>query len=154
MAGIEHDERPRIGGIGLRHASRADASARAEFFVERDFAQETVAVGRDQIEHQPRRRAVGRIDDKGLVDARRLGQVEHHARAARHHQPEAERLDQPSPALAGLRRQLKRDLRDVEDDAIGIGQRKDVQIDLAVEIHDEARLRLVAAEPRVGRHRK
>ena len=46
------------------------------FFVKRDLAHEAVAIGGDEVEHQPRRRAVRRIDDEGLVDPHRLGQVE------------------------------------------------------------------------------
>ncbi len=82
-----------------------------------------------------------------------LGQVEHHPRAAGHHQPEAERLDQAAPVIAGMRRQLESHLGNIEDEAVGVGERKDVQVDLAIEIHDEAGLGGVAAEPDIGRDR-
>ena len=38
--------------------------------------------------------------------------------------------------------------RDVQDHPIRVGEGEGAQIDLAAEVHDEARLRLVAAEPR------
>ena len=139
--------------IGLRRGGGRILGA-GDLLVLGDLAQKTVAVGRGEVEHQPRRRAVGGIHDEGLVDADRLGDVEHQPRAAGHDQAVAEGLDQTSSAVSGIRRQLKPHLRNIDDDAVGIGERKDVQIDLAVEVHDEAGLRLIAANARVGCHRK
>ena len=153
VAGIEHHQRPLVGAVRRRRAALRRFGA-GGFAVERDFAQETLAIGRRQIEHEAGRRIGRGVDDEGLLDAGGLGQIEHHARAAGHHQAEAKRLDQAAAALAGLGRQLKRHLRDVEDDAVGVGERKGAHIDLAAQIHDEAGCRLVAAEPDVGRDRK
>ena len=61
-----------------------------------------------ELEHQPRRRTVRCVHDERLVDAHRLGEIEDDARAALHHQPEAERLDQAASALAGFRRQARK----------------------------------------------
>ena len=153
MAWVEHHQRPRIAALRLRPVGARQIGAGGAA-VDRDFVQERLAVGLSQIEHQPCRRAIGRVDDEGLLDSRRLGEIENQTRAALHHEPEAERLDQPAPGLAGFRRQLEYHLRDVDDDAIGIGERESVKLDLAAEIHDEAGLRFVAAETHIGRDRK
>ena len=101
VTGVEHHQRPLVGGVGRRFAAlRRFGTGR--FGVERDFAQKTLAIGRRQIEHEAGRRIHGGVDDKSLLDAGGLGQIEHHARAAGHHQAEAKRLDQPAAALAGL----------------------------------------------------
>ncbi len=130
------------------------AAATGEPAVERDLAQKALAIGRDELEHEPRRRIDRRVDDEGLVDAHRLGQIEHDARAARHHQAEAERLDEAAAALAGFRRQREGHLRHVDHDPVRVGKREGVQVDLAAQIHDEPGLRFVAAEPGVGRDRR
>ena len=51
-------------------------------------------------------------------------------------------------------RQPKADLRDIDDDAVGISKCKNVQIDLAGEIHHEPRLRLVTSESDIRNQRK
>ena len=109
----------------------------------------------DEVEHQPRRLAVDCASSTNALSIRTgLLDVEHDARAALHHEAEAERLDQPAAALAGLRRQLEGHLRQVDDHAIGVGEREGAQVDLAREVHDEAGAGVVAAEPGVGRDRK
>ena len=153
VAGIERNERPRIGAVCVRGARTRQLGA-VEAAVEVDPAQKTLAICGRQIEHQPRRCAVGRVDDKGLFDAHGPGEVKNQTRTAFHDQAEAKRLDQAAPALACLRRQLECHLRNVENDPIGIGEGKGVNIDLAAEIHHEPRLRFVAAEPRIRCDRK
>ena len=154
MAGIDHDDRPRIAlgrRIGGEFAGRLQRGRRPA--VEREGAHEGVAVDRDQVEHQSGRLALGGVEHEGLVDPHRLGQVEHDARAALHDKPEPVRLDQPAALLARLGRHLEGHLRDVDHHAVGIGQRESAQIDLAREVHHEADLIVVAAEPGIGRHR-
>ena len=68
--------------------------------------------------------------------------------------PKRNALIRPRPLSPACGGNLERDFGDVENDAIRVGKGEDVQVDLAVDIHDEPRLRLVAAEPDVGRHRK
>jgi hypothetical protein len=63
-------------------------------------------------------------------------------------------MREPPGIIRPKRQQLKRHLRDVEDDAVGVGQREGAHIDLAAQIHDQAGRRFVAAEPDVGRDRK
>ncbi len=156
MARIEHHQRTRVGallvlacGCGLRRPLR-----RQQPILDRNFVQEALPIGGNQVEHEPRRVAGRRIHDEGLVDAHRLGHVEHDARTALHHQPETKRLDQPAAVLPRLRRQLEGHLGDVDDDPVGIGEREGVQVDLAGQIHDEAGIRLVAAQPDIGRRRE
>ena len=106
-----------------------------------------------QIDHQPRRLAGRGLEHEGLVDPHRLADIDHDARAALHDQAEAERLDQAAAGLAGLGRQVERHLRQVDHHPIGIGEREGAQIDLLREIHDEAGLGVIAADPGVGRDR-
>ena len=154
VTGIDHDDRPRIAlgrRIGVEFAGRLQSRRRPA--VERERAHEGVAVDGDQIEHQPGRLAFGGVEHEGLVDPHRLREVEHDARAALHDQAEAVRLDQPAPLVPGLGRQLEGHLRDVDHDPVGIGQREGPQIDLAGQVHHEADLIVVAAEPGIGRDR-
>ncbi len=115
-----------------------------------DVAQEAGAVGRGQIDHQPRRLVVDGGERECLVDPHRPLGVEHDARAALHDQAVAEGLDHAAALLAGLRGQLEGDLRQVDHHPIGIGQREGRDIDLLREIDDKPRLLVVAAKPHVG----
>ena len=155
MAGIEHDQRARIAGrfrralsLGLALAVRGGGSACA--MVRRKLSR---SVARE-IEHQPRRLAVGGGEREGLVDPHRPLGVEHDARAALHDQAVAERLHQAAALLAGLGRQLEGDLRQIDHHAIGIGEREGGQIDLLAEVDHKAGLLVVAAEAHVGGHRE
>ena len=131
----------------------ADA-LRADVIVLRDRAQETLAVGRRQIEHQPRRLAVAGGEREGLVDPHRALGVEHDARAALHDQPVAERLHQAAALLAGLGRQLEGDLRQIDHHPIGIGQGEGREIELLAEVDHHTGLLVVAADPDVARDRE
>ena len=154
MAGIDHDQRP---GVARPFRLRAEAcSARngmCGVVLQRDIAQKGLAAGRAQIDDQARRLALAGIDDESLVDMRRPGGIEHDARAALHDQAVAERLDQASPLLAGLGRQLEHDLRQIDHHPIGVGEGESGEIDPAVEIHDKAGLLAVGADPHVACHR-
>ena len=77
-----------------------------------------------QLEHQPRRLTVGRIQHLGAGDPGRTGQIKHDPRAARHHQAVPERLYQPTPGGADARWKPKADLGDIDDHPIRIGKRK------------------------------
>ena len=155
MAGIEHDDRARIALAAPARARRAPVvAARGGWLFS---ASARMKVSRSIAARSSTSRAgwpAGGVEHEGLVDPHRLRQVEHDARAALHDEAEAERLDQAAAGLAGLGRQLEHHLRQVDDHAIGIGEGEGAQIDLAREIHDEAGLAVVAAEPGVGRDRK
>ena len=132
-------------GCGLRRWLR-----RQQAVLDRNFVQEALSIDRNEVEHKARRVTIRRIHDESLVDAHRLGHIKHDTRTALHHQAEAKRLDQPPPVLPHLRRQLEDDLRDIDDDPVGIGKREGVEVDLAGQIHDEAGIRLVATQPDFG----
>ena len=69
--------------------------------------QETLPIGWNEVEDQPRgvtRRGIHHI---GFVDPYRFRHVKHDTRTALHHQAEAEGLDQAAPGLAGLGASLK-----------------------------------------------
>ena len=136
-----------------RAPARRWSTARSRPVFGRERLHEAVAVGRGEIDHQPRRLARRGIDHEGLVDPHRLADIHHDARAALHDEAEAERLDQAAAGFAGLGRQVEGHLRQVDHHAIGIGEREGPQIDLLREVHDEAGLGVVAADPGVGRHR-
>ena len=93
-----------------------------------------LAVDGCEVEHQAGRLVVGGIEHECLLDAGRAREIEHHARAALHHQAETERLDQAAPLLPGLGRKLEGDLRHVDDHPVGIGEREGADIDLLAEI--------------------
>ena len=111
MAGIDHDHGPRIRGCGgLGGGARLDRARCAAvgvgdrglqfgpvFGAER--LNEGGAVDLFQLEHQPRRLAVGGFQHVGVCNFGRTGQIEHDPRAARHHQTVAEGLDQAAPAV-------------------------------------------------------
>ena len=153
MAGIDHHQRSRIAaGLALRGRLRRTDLRRA--VLERDGAHERLAVGRGELEHEAGRLIVGGIDHEGLVDARGARQIDDDARAALHDEAEAECLDQAATHLPRLGRKLERDLRHVDHHPVRIGEREGVDVDLAVQIDDQARLRVIAAQPRLARHRK
>ena len=137
VAGIEHDQRPRVRAFGRRFAlaPRRRCRCPARLVLDREVAQEALAIDRHEIDHEPRRLALDGIEHEGLVDPHGTRDVEHDARAALHHEAEAERLDQAPAGLTGLGRQTEGHLRQVDHHAIGIGERKCAQIDLLREIH-------------------
>ena len=106
MAGIKHDKRSQVPGIDLRGNARRRFGD-GDFAVQGNLPQKTLAIGRNEIQDQPRRGPIRGVEGKGLVDFGGLGEIEDHARAARHHQTEAEGLDEAAAAVARVRRQLK-----------------------------------------------
>ncbi len=90
----------------------------------------------------------------GIGDFRRSGQIEHDPRAAGHHKAIAERLDQSAARGSGTGRELEADLRNIDDHAIRIGQRKGAKLDGFVEIEDETGLLAVAGQAGIGGDRK
>ena len=111
-------------------------------------------LGGREIEQETRGLVVGGLDHHGLLDPRRAGEIDDHARAALHDQTEAERLDQAAPRLPGLGRELERELRHVDHHPVGVGEREGADVDLVAEIDDEAGLAIVAAEAHFARHRE
>ena len=147
MAGVEHDQRPRIGGLGGVPVALLGGIGRTPRPVlQREVAQERLAVDRGQIEHQARRLAVDGVEHEGLVDAHRPRRVDHDARAAGHDEAEAERLDEAAPALAGPWGEVEHDLRQVDHHPVGVGEREGGHVESLRQVDDEARAGLVAAE--------
>ena len=68
--------------------------------------------------------------------------------------PNLKRLDQTPTVLPRRGRQFEGHLGNIDDDPVGIGEREGMQVDLAGQIHDEAGIRLVAAQPDVGCRRE
>ena len=158
MARVDDDDRPvigefRVGGLRLRLMCRLARHVRRPV-VERDGAHESLAIDLGEFEHQARRLAVVGIEHKGLLDAGRPRQVDDDARAARHDESVAERLDQAATLLPGFGRELECDLRHVDDDAKRVGKGKGADVDLLAQIEHQPALRLVTAEPHVARDRK
>ena len=149
MARIEHHDRARIGRVARRRIGLLRRLAR-QTVVDGGGAQEGRAVDGREIEHQPCRLAVDGVENEGLFDPHRTGRVEHDARAAGHHQAEAERLDQSPPLVAGPGRELENDLRQVDDHTVGIGKGEGAQVDLLRQIDHEPRVLVVAAETHIG----
>ena len=128
MAGIDHHHGARIrrlrrGGRsrGLRPRRRwpprSRAAVRAGFRRASDCTKVVRSTSR-QLQHQPRRLAVGRIQHVGFGDLGRARQIEHDPRTAGHHQAVAECLDQPAPGGADAGRQLEADLGNIDDHPI------------------------------------
>ncbi|MGY3137978.1 hypothetical protein ACVWZM_008660 [Bradyrhizobium sp. USDA 4501] len=131
------------GGFGSRRFRFGPARGRQRLH-------EAGAVDLLEVQHKPRRLAVGGVEHVGIRDLHRSGQVEHDPRAAGHHEAIAERLHQAPPRRAGAGRELKIDLRDIDHDAVGVSQREGAKFDLAVEVEDESGLLGVAGEPGAG----
>ena len=154
MARIDHDQRPAVvaGAWPLRRAwspargAACASSARVRMKLARSVAtrSSTSRAGCPSTE----------LEHEGLVDAHRPGRVDHDARAALHHEAVAERLDQPAPLLAGARRKLEGQLRQVDHDPIRIGEREGRDLDRAREVEHEARAPGIAAEPGIRGDRK
>ena len=162
MAGIEHDQGPGIrclrglcrfhrsnGGIGVR-----DRGTQFGTILGRQRLDEGGPVHLLELQHQPRRLAVGRLQHIGIGNLRRTRQVEHDSRAARHHEAISERLDQTAPCRAGTGRELEIDLGNIDDDAIGVGQREGAELNGPVEIEDETGLFSIARQAGAGSDRE
>ena len=102
------------------------------------------------LQHQPRRLAVGRIEHVGIGDFGGPGQIEHDSRTAGHHEAVAESLDQSAARGAGPCRKPEIDLGNIDDHAVGIAQGEGAKLDGLVEIEHEAGLFGVAGQPGVG----
>jgi hypothetical protein len=149
VARIDHHHGSRI--TARFELARVIAPARLRRAVlDRNGAQEGVAIGRDKLEHEPVRLSIGGIERERFFDPGRAAEIDHDARPALHDEAETERLDQPAAGLARLGRKLEGHLRQVDYHPIGIRQRKGAKIDLLAGIDDEAGLRLVAGEPDIA----
>ena len=142
-------------GAAARARAPAGSAPRRGAVVRRERAHEAVAVGRHEIEHQPRRLAArrrpARTPCRSAPACRQSSTMREPPCMTR---PKRNALTSPRPVSPVLRRQLEGHLRQVDHHAVGIGEREGAQIDLAREIHDEAGLVVVAADPGVGRDRK
>ena len=69
-------------------------------------------------------------------------QIDDQAGAALHDQAEAERLDQAAARLPGLGRQPERDLRQVHDHPVGVGEGEGAHVDLLAQVEHQAGLAL------------
>jgi len=153
VAGIDHHHGSRITAcFGIDCGSGPARLGRA--VLERNRAQERVALGRGKFEHEPVRLPVGCVDGERLFQPRRPGEIDHDARAALHDEAEAECLDQAAAHLSGFGRQLERHLWQIDHHPIRVRQCEGAKIDFPGEVDDEAGLRLVTGEPHVARDRK
>jgi hypothetical protein len=125
--------RPVLGGLGLTESRLVD---------------------RGQLDDEPRGLAICGIQDIGLLDPRRAGQIEDDAGPAGHHQAIAERLDQAASGMPDPRGKLERGLGNVDDHPVGVRQGEGMEIDPAVEVENEPGLLVVAGEAHVLSDRK
>ncbi len=154
MAGVDHHHGTQIRRCcGLERNGRlgndsgvCDGGPELWPVLDRKRLNEAGAIHLLQLQHQPRRLAVGRVEQVGIRDFGRPGQVKHDPRTARHHKAVAERLDQPAPGGAGSGGKPKADLRDIHHHPVRIGQRKSAKLDGLVEIKDEAGLLGIAGQ--------
>ena len=154
MTRIDHDHRllhlagTAVGGQRRLHGLEQAIAGRGGDELTRLASQEHRAVGRYQLDRQARGIvALGRrhIDRLGQD---RAGDIEHDARLARCEDAEAKALDQAARLGGLLLRNLKIDLGQFDDDAVGVGQREDVDAHGLGQIGDEPGALLVAADTR------
>ena len=113
------------------------------------LGEEGGAIGGHEVDHEPRRLALARIEHEGFVDQERSAHVDDDARFAGREQAEAVAGDEPPLLGAEARRHLEIHLGQIDDDPVRIGEREDVDADLLRQIGDEAGAGAVAGKPRV-----
>ena len=137
MAGIDHDQRAAvIAGASTCRARASSPRGRRRF----SSASVRMKLARSIDTRSSTSRAGWPSDGREherLVDAHRAGRVDHDARAALHHQAVAECLDQAARLLAGARGKLEGHLRQVDHDAVRVGQREGRDVDAAAQIHHQ-----------------
>jgi hypothetical protein len=111
-------------------------------------------VGRQQIDDDPRRLAIFRLDDEGFLNQNRSDRVHDNARAAFVDETVAEGFDEAAPRTASRSRELERNLLQIDDDTVGIGQHIGIEVDRNRQVGDEAGADGVATEPRSRRGRR
>jgi hypothetical protein len=82
----------------------------------------------------------------GLLHDHGAGDVDDDARLTGCRQAAAKRLDEADGRLSGRRRQLQHDLRQLDEDAVRIGEGEYLELDGALQADDEARAACVALE--------
>ncbi len=135
-----------FGALGQRRLDACCAEAR-RLDAKRLLRAELQRGGKRQEIDRQTKPAGGLAFEHRALDDDRLGDVDDDAGLAWGRQASTERLDQPDRVLLGLLRQTQTNVRKLDDEAIGVGQREDVVVDIAVEPDDEAGSRL---QPRVG----
>lgn len=108
--------------------------------------QKLLAVGRNQIHNQPRRLGVASVEHEGLVDEEGTIHVDDDAGFARREQSVAVGLNQSARLVVESGRHLKADIRQINNDAVGIVEGKGADVDLLREVSDEARASMVAGD--------
>ena len=160
MSRIEDDDRASADLVGRRQAIGLDqrhlVGLGARGCGPDEFGAEGLGGRLGEVDHQPRRLAVRGWQHEGALDRHRLADVEDDARAAPREKPVAPARDEAAPGQSGVGGRSELDLRQIEDDAIGIGKGERADLDLLAEIEDEARLFLVAGDARIAcpRHRR
>src|SRR5262249_55839963 len=97
---------------------------------------EGFAVDGSQLQNKPGWLVVGTLKHDHPLDPRGTREVDDHSRPPLHDQAIAKCLDQSPAGFAGFRRELKGDLRHVDDDPERIGERKHAKIYLATKIYN------------------
>ena len=86
---------------------------------------------------------------ESLVDHDRPDRIDHDAGLALGKKPVTEGADQPAPLFPNARRHLELDLRQIDNDAIGICQQEGAEVDRIRQVGDKARALKVAADARI-----
>ncbi len=94
--------------------------------------------------------AVLGLFDLGAFDDDRLGHVDDDARLAGRRQAAAEALDQADRLAVGGVGQLQLDFGQIDDDAVGVGEGKDLEYDGFLKADQEAGADGVAGEGLIG----
>ena len=105
---------------------------------------------RHDLQHELGRLAVLALLDGRLVDDHGACDIDDDAGLAGRRLAAAERLDEADGRLARLGRQLQHDVGQLDEDAVGVGEREDLELDGALEPDDEPGARAVAFEGRLG----
>ena len=110
-------------------------------------------VGRHQVDHHARRLAVAWIDQEGLLDQCRTGEIHDDAGMLLADATIAIGADQSPPRRSDSAGQPEADVRQIDDGAERVGQDIDVKAHRLVEVGDEAGSHLVAGNSG-GNHRR
>jgi len=115
-------------GVGLGRQDRAHSGRRRVGVLQ--LGSERGAVGGDEVDHEPCGLIRPRLKHESLVHQERAAHVDDDAGFAGGKQTEAVARDQTPLFVAEARRHLKTHLRQIDNDPVRVGERKDVDADL------------------------
>ena len=113
------------------------------------MARKVVAVGGHEIDDEAGRLIAPCLEHERLIHEERPVHIDDDARLARREQPVAVAGDEAPLLGAETLGHLEADLREIDDDAIGIGEREDVDLDLLRQVGDEPGAGPVASQSRI-----